>query len=63
MPTYTYRCDGCDHEFEERQAITADALTDCPECGEAKLKRVITAGSSFILRGDGWYETDFKNKS
>lgn len=63
MPTYTYRCEQCNHEFEERQSIKDDALTECPECKEPKLKRVITAGSSFILKGDGWYETDFKNKS
>lgn len=63
MPIYTYRCDGCNHEFEERQRITADALVVCPECNEPKLKKIITAGSSFILKGDGWYETDFKNKS
>ncbi len=61
MPTYTYRCDGCNHEFEEKQKITDDALEECPECQEPKLKRLIT-NTSFILKGDGWYETDFKNK-
>lgn len=62
MPTYTYKCEGCDHRFEQKQRITADALVECPECNEPKLIRVITPGSSFILRGEGWYETDFKNK-
>lgn len=35
------------------------ALTDCPECGEATLVKMISA-SSFRLKGTGWYETDFK---
>ncbi len=61
MPTYTYRCQCCEHEFEEQQKITAEALVECPECNKPELKRLIT-GSSFILKGDGWYETDFKNK-
>jgi len=41
--------------------MTDDALVDCPECKEPKLKKVIT-GTGFILKGDGWYETDFKHK-
>ncbi len=61
MPTYTYKCNGCDHKFEQQQKITDEPLVDCPACNETKLKRVIT-GSSFILKGDGWYETDFKHK-
>ena len=61
MPTYVYRCEGCKHEFEQRQTMTDDALVDCPECKEPKLKKVIT-GTGFILKGDGWYETDFKHK-
>jgi len=62
MPTYTYRCDACKHEFEQQQKITDEALKECPECHESKLKRLIT-NTSFILKGNGWYETDFKNKS
>lgn len=61
MPTYVYKCEGCDHRFEQRQKMTDDALVECPECKEPKLKKVIT-GTGFILKGDGWYETDFKHK-
>ena len=32
---------------------------DCPECGEAALKRLLSA-PRFRLKGTGWYETDFK---
>jgi len=61
MPTYVYKCDECNHEFEQRQKMTDSALTTCTKCGKEELNRVITA-SSFILKGTGWYETDFKHK-
>ena len=34
-------------------------LVECPECGEAALKRLLSA-PRFRLKGQGWYETDFK---
>ncbi len=34
-------------------------MTDCPECGEAALRKLISA-PNFRLKGSGWYETDFK---
>jgi predicted nucleic acid-binding Zn ribbon protein len=37
-------------------------LRKCPECGKSQLKRLVSA-SQFRLKGSGWYETDFKNKS
>ena len=57
MPTYEYICDTCKHEFEEVQSIKAEALTVCPECGAA-IRRKITGGGGFILRGPGFYATD-----
>jgi len=35
------------------------ALTDCPSCNKAELRKLISA-SGFRLKGGGWYETDFK---
>jgi hypothetical protein len=34
-------------------------LVACPECGEPELRRLISA-PRFRLKGEGWYETDFK---
>lgn len=59
MPIYEYRCQKCGHELETLQFMNEDPLTDCPECGEAALKRKISA-AAFRLKGGGWYETDFK---
>ena len=60
MPIYEYRCQQCSHELEKLQRMSDDPLTDCPACGEAGLKRLISA-AAFRLKGSGWYETDFKS--
>ncbi|MEE4292725.1 MAG: zinc ribbon domain-containing protein [Xanthomonadales bacterium] len=59
MPIYEYQCQSCGHELEKLQRMSDDALTDCPECGEDSLRRLVSA-AGFRLKGGGWYETDFK---
>lgn len=59
MPIYGYLCQRCEHTLDALQKISDDPLTDCPECGEAALKRQLSA-PRFRLKGGGWYETDFK---
>ena len=61
MPIYEYRCEGCGHKLDALQKVSDAPLTDCPECSEAKLKRLISA-PAFRLKGGGWYETDFKSE-
>jgi putative FmdB family regulatory protein len=63
MPTYDYKCDHCDHEFEAFQSITDDALTTCPECERNALRRIIGAGAGIIFKGSGFYITDYKRSS
>jgi len=58
MPTYEYKCKRCGYEFERFQKITADPLTTCPECG-GSVERLITEGGGFILKGRGFYATDY----
>lgn len=41
------------------QKMSDDPLVDCPECGKPDLKRLLSA-PRFRLKGEGWYETDFK---
>jgi predicted nucleic acid-binding Zn ribbon protein len=36
--------------------------TQCPECFEPKGLELIPSKSSFILKGTGWYETDYASK-
>ena len=60
MPIYEYACRSCEHRFETIQRASEAPLSDCPECGDAALKKLLSA-PVFRLKGGGWYETDFKN--
>ena len=60
MPIYEYACSSCEHRFETIQRVSEGALRECPACGEAALKKLLSA-PNFHLKGSGWYETDFKN--
>lgn len=62
MPIYEYQCGSCGHELEKLQKLSDAPLTDCPACGTASLKKMISA-AGFRLKGGGWYETDFKSSN
>jgi putative FmdB family regulatory protein len=59
MPIYEYKCHKCG-EFEVTQRITEDALKKCPTC-KSKVERLLSR-TSFILKGTGWYATDYASK-
>ena len=61
MPTYEYHCDGCGRDFEVKQRITEDALKTCEVCGGA-VRRLLSP-APFILKGEGWYVTDYPSAS
>jgi len=62
MPIYEYRCQSCAHELEALQKLSDQPLVDCPSCGQASLKKKVSA-AGFRLKGGGWYETDFKSQT
>jgi len=57
MPIYEYECTKCNKHFEIMQKISDAALTSCRECS-GDLKKLIT-NTSFVLKGSGWYVTDY----
>jgi putative FmdB family regulatory protein len=61
VPTYEYKCDDCAREFEVRQRISEPPLTRCETCG-GTLRRLLSA-APFILKGEGWYVTDYPSES
>lgn len=63
MPTYEYRCDACDYEFDELQSFSDEPLTKCPKCKKKKLRRLFGTGASIIFKGSGFYETDYRSQS
>ena len=62
MPIYTYRCENCAVQFEQRQSFSDAPLTVCPECHQSQLRKVITP-AGIVFKGSGWYVTDHKSKS
>ncbi len=61
MPIYEYECSGCRQTHEVMQKITEQPLTECPQCG-GKLRKKIS-NTSFVLKGTGWYATDYGSGS
>lgn len=64
MPTYDFKCEGCNTIHEYIVPLTTSVPDKC-KCGkeDCKLTKVESFGSSRpILKGKGFYETDYKNK-
>ena len=61
MPIYTYRCNDCDHEFDQRQRMADDPLTVCPVC-EGNIRRVVNS-VGVVFKGSGFYVTDNRGKN
>ncbi|MEX2143627.1 MAG: FmdB family zinc ribbon protein [Anaerolineales bacterium] len=57
MPTYTYRCQNCSHQFDIYQSFVDQPLRACPKCKKHLLSKVYKpSGVSF--KGSGFYVTD-----
>jgi len=61
MPTYEYECLKCGRVFEIRQRISETPLAECDVCG-GQVRRLLSA-APFILKGKGWYVTDYPSES
>src|SRR3954469_17211271 len=63
MPTYEYKCTACGHAFEQFQSMSAPPVKKCPQCGKAKVKRLLGTGAGIIFKGSGFYITDYRDSS
>ncbi len=61
MPIYEYHCNGCDGDFEVIQKVSDRPIRKCELCGKLRAKRKISQ-TNFVLKGSGWYATDYANK-
>jgi putative FmdB family regulatory protein len=57
VPIYEYKCTCCNEEFEVMQSFSDKPLKKCKKCG-GKVKKLVST-SSFHLKGNGWYVTDY----
>ena len=56
LPTYEYRCDSCEKNFDVVQSFHDDALTACPTCG-SRVRKVF-GNVGIVFKGSGFYKTD-----
>ncbi|MDQ4102585.1 MAG: FmdB family transcriptional regulator [Actinomycetota bacterium] len=56
MPTYSYACTACEHQFDTVQRFTDSSLTDCPQCSGRLRKLFSSVG--IVFKGSGFYRTD-----
>lgn len=61
MPIYSYRCNDCGHQFDQRQRMSDDPLTVCPEC-QGTIRRVVNS-VGVVFKGSGFYVTDNRSKN
>ena len=61
VPTYEYECPKCPRVCEVKQRISEPAFTTCDRCG-GPIHRLLNA-TPFILKGGGWYVTDYPSES
>ena len=52
MPIYEYHCENCGHCFEQLIFERDDEKVNCPECGETKVRKLISCAS---LLGDSTF--------
>lgn len=57
MPIYEYECIQCGKNHEVIQKFSDKPLSTCPDCG-GQMKKLIS-NTSFVLKGSGWYVTDY----
>jgi len=62
MPNYEYECGSCGGRFEVIQKFSDPAITVCSLCKAENVKKILSA-SSFVLKGGGWYVTDYPSES
>ena len=58
MPIYEYKCKKCEAVFEVLLKSTEPEPAKCEECGSKRIGRVMRQ-TSFVLKGSGWYQTDY----
>lgn len=61
MPIYEYECKACGDIAEVMQKMSDPAPEACPACHKGPLVKIMSR-TAFVLKGEGWYVTDFRDK-
>jgi putative FmdB family regulatory protein len=63
MPTYTYRCNNCEYQFDIKQRMAEAPLANCPECETENALRKVLNSVGIVFKGSGFYVTDSRGKN
>ena len=58
MPVYEYQCGSCGGRFEVARKFSDPAISECHLCHAANVRKVLST-PAFVLKGSGWYVTDY----
>ena len=58
MPVYEYECGSCGGRFEAIRKFSDPELLECQLCKAANVRKVLST-PAFVLKGSGWYVTDY----
>jgi len=58
MPVYEYECESCGGRFEAVRRFSDPELSECLLCKGKGVRKVLSA-PAFVLKGSGWYVTDY----
>ena len=61
MPIYEFEYQACSCVSEHIMKISDKNPEACPSCHASGGLKKLMSRSSFVLKGKGWYETDFKD--
>ena len=60
MPLYEFECKNCGAIIEKLMKISDSNPEICDHCQGGPLVKLMSR-TNFVLKGQGWYETDFKH--
>ena len=58
MPVYEYECGSCGGRFEVIRKFSDPVLTECTLCNATGVRKVLSP-TAFVLKGSGWYTSDY----
>jgi len=58
MPVYEYECGSCGGRFEAVRKFSDPDLSECMLCNAGSVRKVLST-PAFVLKGSGWYVTDY----
>lgn len=58
MPVYEYECASCGGRFEMTRKFSDPDLSECALCKASTVRKILSS-PAFVLKGSGWYVTDY----